>query len=175
MASYIESSAPASSTRPASLTAAMGAVILSGVAAIATAVVILAGGLDLVKELGNDLAAKELGVSAAEAQETLTNLGLPMEDLYTEWQSTFQTRAYLMLVLGAAMVVFGLLMRKAATWARVLVTIVAVLTAGFGFVVATDVASTMMLALAWVAVLAGLVGIILTWLPANRRYAKAIG
>ena len=164
---------PVSLARPGTLTAAIGLAVLTALAAIANAVIILAGGLDLVKEVGNEIVAAELGVSEAELEEALDFVGPAVDQLYAEAQSTFQTRAYLILACGAALLVFGLLMRKAATAHRVLVTVAAALTIVFAAVIATDAGTSAMIGLGWAAVVGSLVTIVLTWLPANGKYAKA--
>jgi hypothetical protein len=74
---------------------------------------------------------------------------------------------------GVALLVFGLLMRKAATWTRVLVTISAALTIVFSLIIVGDETTPTMAGLAMLAMLGGIVAIVLTWLPANGRYAKA--
>lgn len=169
-----EAATRASTTRPGTLTAAIGAAVLTAVAAIANAVIVLAGGIDLIKELGNEILASELGVSEAEVQETLDFAGISLDELYADAQSTYQTRAYLILVCGAALLLFGLLMRKAGMAHRVMVTIAAALTVVFAGVIAADIGTTAMTGLALVAVVGALAAIVLTWLPANGRYAKAV-
>jgi hypothetical protein len=163
--SAISEARPASMSRPGTLTA---------LAAIADAVIILTGGLDLVKEVGNEILAAELGVSQAEVAETLDFAGPVVDEVYAEALSTFQTRAYLVLACGAALLVFGLLMRRAATAFRVLVTVASALTILFAAVIATDAGTTAMLGLGWAAVVGGLVTVAVTWLPANGKYAKAV-
>ena len=68
-----------------------------------------------------------------------------------------------------------MLMRKAALWARILVTIFALATAGSSFLIAsrTDEGTTMMIVLGWVGVILAVVAIVTSWLPANARYAKS--
>lgn len=164
---------PASTTRPTTLTAAIAVAVLTALAAIANAVIILTGGLDLVKEVGNEIVAAELGISEAEVQEALDFVGPAAEQFYVDAQSTFQTRAFLILICGAALLLFGLLMRKAATAMRALVTVAAALTIVFAAIIATDAGTGAMIGLGWAAVAGSLVTIMLTWLPANGRYAKA--
>lgn len=164
----------ASMSRPGTLTAAIGLAVLTALAAIADAVIILTGGLDLVKELGNELVAAELGVSEAEVAETLDFAGPAVDQLYADAAATFETRAYLVLVFGAALLAFALFMRKAATTFRVLVTVTAALTIVFAAVIASDAGTTAMIGLAWTAVAGALATIVLTWLPANGKYAKAV-
>ncbi|OLF10357.1 hypothetical protein [Actinophytocola xanthii] len=85
------------------------------------------------------------------------------------------TRAYAVLISGVLLLVFGLLMRKAATWARVMVTVAALATAGFSLLIATipEDGTNLMVMLGWAGLAVGLVAIVATWVPANGRYAKA--
>lgn len=151
--------------------AAVVVAVAAGLAAVVDGVLILAGGLDLAKELAIKALSTELGVSIEEAQQVAS--GRALTAVATEVQNTLQSRAYLALVFGAALLLFGLLMSKAAMWARVLVTISGALTILFAGRIATDTATTVMMALGWVGAVGALVAIVLAWLPANGRYAKA--
>lgn len=170
----VPGSRPVSISRPGTLSAAIAVAVLTGLAAIANAVIILTGGMDLVKEVGNKIIANELAIPEAEVQSAVDLLGSAVDEVYAEAQSTFQTRAYLILVAGAALVIFGLLMRKAGTLHRVLVTVSATLAIVFGAVIGLDAGTSAMIGLAWAAVLGSVLAIVLTWLPANGRYGKAM-
>jgi hypothetical protein len=159
-------------SKPGTLKAAMFVAIAAGLAAIVDGVLILAGGIELAKEVSISALAQESGISIEEATQTAG--GAILDVVAKEVQSTLASRAYMALVFGGLLLVFGLLMNKGALWARILVTITGVLTVLFAGRIATDVGTTVMLALGWVAALAALVAIVLAWLPANGRYAKAI-
>lgn len=88
--------------------------------------------------------------------------------------STFETRGYLALVAGAALLVFALAMLKAAKWARIMVTIAAALSIVFSLVILADETTSTMALLSVVTMLGSVVAIVLTWLPANGRYAKSL-
>jgi hypothetical protein len=90
-----------------------------------------------------------------------------------DFESTFAMRGYLALGAGVVLLLFALLMRKAATWARALVTVAALLTAAFAGIIIADDTTTTMAMLSLVTVLGAVLTIIFTWLPANGRYAKA--
>ncbi len=171
MSSYTETSAR-SVSRPTTLTAAIGAAIVVAIGAIGNGIVILAGGLDLVKGLANQVIAKELGISEDEVTG-LGDLGLEDSDFSTT-QQLLQNRAYAVLVCGVLVLLFGLLMRKAAMWARILVTLTALGAAGFSLIIVTDVANGLMMALGYAAIIGAPVAIVLAFLPANHRYAKTV-
>jgi hypothetical protein len=172
VSSYTEAPVRAAS-RPGSLVAAMGVAIVAGLAAIGSGIVILSGGLELIKDLGNKLVAKELGISEEEVQATFGLVGPELDSLWSEAQTTFQARAYAVLICGALLVLFGVLMRTGATWARILVTLAALATAAMALLIVTDVANGLMMALGYGAIVAAVVAVVLAWLPANGRYAKA--
>lgn len=174
MSSYSATSVR-STSRPTTLTAAIGVAVVSGLSAIGSGIIILAGGLQLIKDLGNKIIAKELGMTEEEVSAALSLVGDQADSLFKEAQETYQNRAYIVLVVGGLLLVSALLMHKAATWARVLVTLTALLTGIVAGLIATvDPATTMMLILCWLAVVGSLAAIVLTWLPANRQYAKSL-
>jgi hypothetical protein len=172
--STVADSRMASPARPGTLTAAIGLAVITALSAIVNGVIILTGGADLVRELGNELLATELGVSEAEVAEAADFAGPVIDQLYEEATSTYQTRAYLLLVFGAAVLVFGLLMRKAGTTFRVLVCVSTALLIVFATVVAVDAATTAMIGLALAAIVGSIATFVTTLLPANGRYAKAV-
>jgi hypothetical protein len=157
--------------KPGTLTAAVIIAVGAGLAAVVNGAMTLAGGKDL---------AKEVAAKAVDAVGGLPDLGLGadannqiLDAAATAAQSTIQSRAYMVLVFGAALLLFGFLMRNAATWARVMVTVSAVLTLGVSGLVALDIGTSLMIGLGWVAVLGSILAIIVTWLGPNGRYAKA--
>jgi hypothetical protein len=172
--SAVSETRTASVSRPGTRTAAVGLAVVTALAAIVDASIILSGGLDLVKEVGNEIIAAEFGVSRVEIAEMLDFAGPVVDEVYAEALRTFETRAYLVLVFGAALLASALLMRGAATTFRVLVTVTAAPTTVFAAVIATNVGTTAMTGLGWTAVLGGLVTIVTTWLPANGKYARAV-
>jgi hypothetical protein len=147
------------------LTAAIGVIVVTALAAIVNGVMIATGGTELIKDILVDA-----GLSDAELEMAAQLGGYSTLD---EFVDTFAMRGYLALGGGVALLVFGLLMRKAATWTRVLVTISAALTIVFSLIIVGDETTPTMAGLAMLAMLGGIVAIVLTWLPANGRYAKA--
>jgi hypothetical protein len=142
----------------------MGVAVVVALAAIVHAIVILTGGEDLIKKA----AANELGLSAEEAA-LLDSVDIPS----SVGQDVFNNRAYAVLVCGILLLVFGLLMRKAAMWARILVTLTALGAAGMSLIIVRDITTGLMAALGWVTIIGAVVAIVLAWLPAHSHYAKA--
>ncbi|HEX6354302.1 hypothetical protein [Actinophytocola sp.] len=152
--------------RPGLLTAAIGIVVVTALASIVNGVMIATGGRELLETV-----FEEAGLSAADLEFAVTLSGYDSVDSYL---STFHMRGYLVLAGGALLLLFGLCMTKAATWARVLVTISAALTLVFSLmIIGTDSTATMA-ALSMLAMLGAILAIIFTWLPANGRYKNAL-
>jgi uncharacterized membrane protein len=160
---------PVAVRRPGMLTATLSIVVLTALVSIVNGVMIATGGKDLLKDALENAGLG--GLSDADLDLAAQLAGYTSID---DYMSTFAMRGYLAIAGGALLLVFGLLMRKAATWARVLVTISAVLMMAFNLVVVAGDTTTTMAGLALLAVLGGILAIIFTWLPANGRYAKAV-
>ena len=155
--------------RPGLLTAAIGIVVVTALAAIANGVIIATGGKELVKELLENAGLGPLSDADMEFAATLG--GYESTDAFV---SAITMRGYLVAGAGVALLLFGVLMRKAATWARVLVTLSSVAVMLFSLVVLADETNGTMAGLSMLAILGGILSIIFTWLPANGRYAKAL-
>jgi hypothetical protein len=148
------------------LTAAITIVVVTALAAIANGVIMITGGKELLKDaLENggygriadadlDLAAQVLGYDSA--------------------ADVFATRGYVVLATGVGLLLFGLFMTKAATWARIMVTLASVSVMGSSVLVLGDETTPVMAGLAFAGILGAILSIIFTWLPANGRYAKAL-
>lgn len=152
------------------LVAAVGVVVVTALSAIANGLLIATGGKELVRDLLVQAGLPE-DVSEADLEAFAQLAG---EGSLDEVVSTFTTRGYLALGAGAALLVFGLLMTKAATWTRVLVTVSAAFTMVFSLVILGDETTTGMAGLAMLAILGAIVSIIFTWLPPIGRYGKAL-
>jgi hypothetical protein len=156
--------------RPGTLTAAIVVTVLTAIASIVNGIMIATGGSDLIKDILTDSGLPADMVSDAMLESAVQIAGYTSLD---DFESTFAMRGYLALGAGVALVLFALLMRKAATWVRALVTVAALLSMAFaGMIIADDTTTTMAL-LSMVTVLGAVLSIIFTWLPANGRYAKA--
>jgi hypothetical protein len=156
--------------RPGLLTAAIGIVVVTALAAIANGVIIATGGKELVKELLED-AAGVGQLTDADVEFAATLGGYESMDAFV---SAITMRGYLVAGSGIALLLFGVLMTKAATWARVLVTISSVGVMLFSGVVLADETNGTMAGLSLLAILGAILSIVFTWLPANGRYAKAL-
>ncbi|GAA4546222.1 hypothetical protein [Amycolatopsis samaneae] len=158
--------------RPGVLFAALGVGLLSALAAIVDGVIIMSGGRDLAADLAAKVVASVTGGSA----ETIKAKGGMLFDAAVEQaQSSLQVRGVVAIVFGILLLVCVALMQGAAVWARVLVTLTAVLNALIALRVATDDegGTGAMQGVAWLAVATAIVAIVLAWLPTNHRYAKA--
>lgn len=151
------------------LVAAIGVIVVAALTSIVNGIMIATGGTDLIKDVLVQ-AGLPAGLSDADIELAAQLAGYSTLD---EFVDTFAMRGYLALGAGVALLLFGLLMRKAAKWARVLVTVSAAMAIVFSFVILADETTTAMAGLAMLTVLASIIAIVFTWLPANGRYAKA--
>lgn len=151
------------------VTATISIVVVTALAAVAAGVIIATGGKDLVKQLLEDAAG--VTISDAELDAAARFVGYTSAD---DFVSSFTTRGYLLAGAGVALLIFGVLAGKAATWARVMVTISSVGVMLFSVVVMGDETTDAMFGLALLAFLGAILSIIFIWLPANGRYGKAL-
>jgi hypothetical protein len=165
--------APANVARPATLLVALGAAVVAALAAIVNGamVVLNSAGVAvtaIAEETGQTAEQVEAQLGGTEAVKTLIAESSELDPLFT--------RAYAVLISGVLLLVFGLLMRKAATWTRVMVTIAALATAGFSLLIASipEDGTNLMVMLGWAGLVVALIAIVATWLPANSRYARAV-
>jgi hypothetical protein len=169
---YSGQAAGAAPSMPGTLKAALGVTIVAALAAIVNGIMIMTGGTELAREIG----AKAVSILTGESTDAILAGGGTILDVATDAAaSTLQTRAYMLIVPGALLLLFGLLMTKAATWARVMVTISASLLLLLAGIISLDTTggTGTMLAIGWVATLGSIAAIVLTWLSPNGRYAKA--
>ncbi|MET0237822.1 MAG: hypothetical protein ABW224_24500 [Kibdelosporangium sp.] len=169
---YSGQQAVAAPSMPGTLKAALGVTIIAALAAIVNGIMIITGGDQLAKEIG----AKAVSILTGDSVDAILAEGGGILDIATEAaKSTLETRAYMLIIPGALLLLFGLLMTKAATWARVMVTISAALLLLFAGLISLDTSggTGTMLAMGWIATLGSIVSIVLTWLSPNGRYAKA--
>lgn len=161
--------AQANTKRPGVLVAAIGLAVVTALATIVNGIMIATGGTQLIKDILAD-SGVPIELSDADLEMAAQLGGYATLD---EFVNTFAMRGYLAIGGAAALLLFALLMRKAATWARIMVTLSAVATLGFNVIILGDETTTTMGALSLLAVLGVILTIIFTWLPANGRYAKA--
>jgi hypothetical protein len=151
------------------LTATISIVVLTALAAIVNGIMIATGGKELFKSILENAGLG--GMSDGDLDLAAQLAGYDSLDSYL---SAFAMRGYLAVAGGVAMLLFGLFMTKAATWARVLVTISAALTMVFSVIIVGGDSNGTMAALGLLAILGAVLSIIFTWLPANGRYGKAL-
>ncbi|MGA6162828.1 hypothetical protein [Amycolatopsis magusensis] len=163
--------------RPATLSALLVTTAVSALSAAAGAVLVFAGGAELAAENVRsvfDQLAPELGLpsgmGAAEAEELSGALWQGMIDSRT---SSLAARGGFAVFLAVWLLVAALCASKAATWARVLITIGSVLVVLTHLLIIADYPPGAVGPLGWVAVATGLAAVVLCWLPANNRYARA--
>lgn len=176
MSSYPQASAgPASATsaRPATLLVAIGAAVVAALAAIINGAMVV---FDKTGYVVTKL-AEETGLAADQVEARLGGTEAIKAMTESDDFQPVMTRNWAVLICGVLLLVFGILMyRAAATWTRVLVTIFALGTAGFSLLIASikEDATDMASLLGWIALAVGVIALVLTWLPANGRYAKAV-
>lgn len=151
------------------VTAAIGVAVVTALAAIVNGVIIISGGKELIKELLEN--AGLTGVSDSDLELASQLLGYDSVDGLV---SAYTTRGYLVAGAGVALLLFGLCAMKAATWARIMVTISSVAVMLFSVVVLADETTSIMAGLSLLAILTGILSIIFVWLPAVGRYKKAL-
>jgi hypothetical protein len=156
--------------RPGTLTTAIVIAVLTAIASVVNGLLIATGGSDLIKDILADSGLPAEALTDANLESAVRIAGYTSLD---DFESTFAMRGYLALAAGVLLVLFALLMRRAATWARAMVTVSALLALAFGGVIVADETTTTMAMLALVTVLGAVLTLIFTWLPANGRYAKA--
>jgi hypothetical protein len=156
--------------RPGTLTTAIVVTVLTAIASVVNGLIIATGGSDLIRDILADSGLPAEALTDANLESAVRIAGYTSLD---EFESTFAMRGYLALAAGVLLVIFALLMRRAATWARAMVTVSALLALAFAGIIIADETTTTMAMLALVTVLGAVLTLIFTWLPANGRYAKA--
>jgi hypothetical protein len=156
--------------RPGTLTTAIAFAVLTAIASIVNGLVIATGGSDLIKDILADAGLPAEALTDANLESAVQIAGYASLD---DFESTFAMRGYLALAAGVLLVIFALLMRKAAGWARAMVTVSAVLAMAFAGIIIADETTTTMAMLSLATFLGAVLSIIFAWLPANGRYAKA--
>jgi uncharacterized membrane protein YbaN (DUF454 family) len=148
---------PVESTRPARPVTLTGAVVLTAVTAalgILSAVVIFTQGKSFLRgQLPR---------------------GAVYDALVDDAYSTLKGRAIIGLVLAVLVALFALLTRKAALWARIVLTLVLLSYGGLAWREATDTCPGLAKGIDWLSVAVGVVAIVLMFLPATNAYRKQL-
>lgn len=159
-------------SRPGTLLAAVGVAVVSALAAVVEGVLFFAGGRDLA----TDVAANAIAmITGGTAESVKADGGSLLAASADEVQNTLQARGIVAVVFGVLLLIVALLVLGGSTWSRVLVTIAGLLNAGVALRIATDIegGTGAIRGSAWLAVATGILVVVLAWLPANNRYAKA--
>lgn len=164
--------------RPGALTALLLSGVLAALASVIGSALVLAGGKDLAESNVKNVIEDHpdvLGLPAGMGAEDFKGFAGPLwEELISDRQDTLAARAILAAFFGVVLLIFTLLARGAAVWARVLITLVALATLLPHFLIVTDHEPASAMALSYVALVSCLVAVVCCWLPANQRYATAL-
>jgi hypothetical protein len=164
--------AAASVSRPGLLLGLVGVAVVSALAMIVDGIMFLAGGRDLAL----DAAAQTISaITGASVDAVKADGGALLDAALDEVQGTLQVRGAVAVFFGVVLLLWGLLALRGAVWVRVLLTLSALSAAGVAVRIATDIEGSTgaIRGVAWFAVVTGLVVVVLSWMPAINRYAKA--
>ncbi|MEV6874795.1 hypothetical protein [Amycolatopsis sp. NPDC051128] len=159
-------------SRPGLLLGLVGVAVVSALASIVDGVLFFVGGRDMAL----DVAANTIAAITGEPVDAVkAGGGALFEAALDEVQGTLAVRGGVAIFFGVVLLFWGLLALRGAVWVRVLLTLAALTNAGVALRLATDVegGTTAIRGLGWFAVVTGLVVVVLAWLPAINRYAKA--
>ncbi|MEI5099697.1 hypothetical protein RB200_15340 [Streptomyces sp. PmtG] len=145
--------------------------------AVIGAVLVFAGGDDLADDNLRDVVDDHPGVvglpSNTKGADIKSLSGPLWDELVSERAGTLSARAGFAILTAVALLVFTLCVRKkAATWARVCITVSGVIALFPHVLVLGDYEPETVMAFSFVALLAALVAVVCCWLPATGRYAR---
>ncbi|WP_084965109.1 hypothetical protein [Thermoactinospora rubra] len=150
--------------RPKTLTAVIVAATAVVVSALASALVYLVSGRDLLRSYIEESFDIEAGTKTG---------SFVLEAATEEAYGALQARAYLWIFLAAMIGLLLLAVRSARTWARVTLTVFSVIALFLGLRELADLVATHIGVLALVTVLAAATVVVACWLPPTNRFAKA--
>jgi hypothetical protein len=164
--------AAASVSRPGVLLGLVGVAVVSALALIIDGIMFFAGGRDLALDAAAETIAS---ITGASVESVKADGGALLGAALDEVQGTLQVRGGVAVFFGAVLLLWGLLALRGAVWVRVLLTLAALTGAGVAVRIATDIegSTAAIRGVAWFAVVTGLVVVVLSWMPAINRYAKA--
>ncbi|MEV0440652.1 hypothetical protein AB0I46_17060 [Streptomyces spectabilis] len=163
--------------RPGSLTTLVWTSVISVVSAVIGAVLVFAGGEDLAEENILDVVDEHpdvVGLPSNTSAADLKALSGPVwDELVSERAGTLSARAGFAVFTAVCVLVFTLCAhRKAAIWARVLITISGVIALFPHFLILGDYEPDSVVAFSFVTLLATVALIVCAWLPGTHRYAR---
>jgi len=162
---------------PGQLKAAIAFILVVALGNIVNALLVIAKGTDLIRDELSDLAetlgagAEIVGITANMTDEDLDALAALTGESLESLQSSLNTKAYVTIVFAAVLLLFGLFMRKAATWARVMVTIFTAIALVLGLLLEKD---DIMVFVNLAVFVAAILTFVFTWLKPVGRYGKAL-
>ncbi|MEV8020918.1 hypothetical protein AB0O76_32215 [Streptomyces sp. NPDC086554] len=163
--------------RPGTLTALVWTTLLSAVAAIIGAVLVFAGGEDMAEENINDVIQDHpdvVGLPSGTSAADIKALSGPIwDEMISDRAGTLSARAGFAIFTAVCLLIFALAVRKsAAVWARVLITISAVIALFPHFLILGDYEPDSVFITSLVALFTAISAIVLCWLPPVNRFAR---
>ncbi len=163
--------------RPGTLTTLVWTSVISAVSAIVGAVLVFAGGNDMADENIRDVIDDHPDVVGLPSNTTAADIkslsGPIWDELVSDRAGALAARAGFAIFTAVCLLVFTLCVRrKAATWARVFITISGVVALFPHVLILGDYEPESVMAFSFVALLTVLVAIVCAWLPATNRYAR---
>jgi hypothetical protein len=157
----------------------LAAAVLAAFSGAIGSVLVFVGGKDLADENVRNAVDSDptaVGLPSDTSAADLKRLsGTMWDDVVVEWQGTMSTRAVVALVFAVALLLFALFARKGAVWARVMVTILALLSVGFPHgLILSDAPPASLEMTSRAAALLALLALVMCWLPPVGRYKKAL-
>lgn len=177
--------APAALKKPGTLLALVVISAISALSGLVGAIYVFAGGRGLAESYATNLVT---------SNPELFDLDSVMETMGTDnaqdvvelaksvdmWDSVVSIahaelifKAFLLIVFAAPLLLFTLFALKGATWARVLITIFAILSLFGGLATAFGYGPQLLNITGFIGLPTAIIAVVLCWLPANNRYAKA--
>ncbi|GAA3086481.1 hypothetical protein ACFQ0X_34620 [Streptomyces rectiviolaceus] len=169
--------------RPGALTALVWTSVLSAVAALVGAVLVFAGGDDMAEDNINDVIQDHpdvVGLPSGTSAADIKALSGPIwDELISDRAGTLAARAGFAAFTALCLLIFALAARRgAAVWARVLITVSAVVALFPHFLILGDYEPDSVFILSFVSLFTAIAAIVLCWLPPVNRFArerKAVG
>ncbi|MEV0321839.1 hypothetical protein ACIBKX_26770 [Streptomyces sp. NPDC050658] len=163
--------------RPGTLTALVWTTVLSAVAAIIGAVMVFAGGEDMAEDNINDVIHDHpdiVGLPSGTTAADIKALSGPLwDEMVSDRAGTLSARAGFAIFTAVCLLIFALAARKgAATWARVLITVSAVIAVFPHILIMGDYEPDAVVMTSLVALLTAVAAIVLCWLPPVNRFAR---
>ncbi|MEV6233317.1 hypothetical protein AB0L88_36165 [Saccharopolyspora shandongensis] len=172
--------------KPATL---LALVVISGISALSGligAIYLFAGGSDLADSYATDVAINNPSLVGLDTVMETMGTDNPQEAIdlaksVDEWDTMVSLahaglifKAFLLIIFAAPLLLFTLFAIKGSTWSRVLVTIFAILSLIGGLAAAFDDGGPGLVnTMGYIGLATAVIAVVLCWLPANNRYAKA--